>query len=135
MSPKTLCLFMVIVVCITMTGCGNGKKISKTHTVRGVVTVDGSPAIDASVSFALKLGQPITGTTDETGSYTLNISQAMNSCIPGPATVSIEAFTRLGDPRSQFLPKRYNKEAAQNPEMRVELKSGKNELNFALSSQ
>ena len=128
MRSQLFRFFLVLTVCIAVVGCGRGKPKVQSHTVNGSVTVDGQPATDATVSFKLTLGQPITIQTDESGSYSLGISQSLSSCLPGQAVVSIVSTSRT-------LPRRYNSDAHNNPEMCVELKPGQNTMNFDLLSK
>ena len=135
MSFKAFHFFFVVAVCMVVFGCGSRKHVVETYSVSGIVTLDGQPAVDVFVSFAMKLGPPITVRTDESGRYNLQISQALNACIPGSATVSIEAFKKEDDPRSQYLPKKYNAGASQNPAMCVDVSRGDNTFNFDLLSK
>ena len=66
-------------------GCGSGAKTSKTEPVEGVVTLDGAPVADATVTFVPVqegAGVSATGTTDAEGKYRLS---AMGSGIRGEA--------------------------------------------------
>ena len=132
MRPYNLCLFFVV-ACFAVIGCER-KPTSEVYSVSGTVTLDGQPAIDISINFALEAGPPVPMTvrTDESGHYVLHISKALNHWLPGAAIVSFEADDR----RTNGMLKKYSRTvAAQNPEMRVDVKRGKNTLDFDLSSQ
>jgi hypothetical protein len=64
--------FVVLSFILVLPGCGN-KKL-KTERVSGIVTMDGSPVVGATVTFSpvdRTKSHPATGTTDSTGKYQL----------------------------------------------------------------
>ncbi len=69
-------LVVTIFATCSLAGCGGDGSTTQTEHVEGVVTLDGTPVSDATVTFAPvdeKKGVMATGTTDEEGRYTLTI--------------------------------------------------------------
>ena len=125
-------LCSVVFVCLLIAGCQKGPN---TATVTGTVTLDTHPTEGITVQFSPERGRPGYGVTDASGHYKIRFLQNSDGCIPGPNIVSLEAYSDINNPLSQFLPKRYNEQAVDNPEMHVDVKPGKNVFNFDILSK
>jgi hypothetical protein len=71
---RDLLLLCAIASAVAVTGCGDATNTLDTEYVEGVVTLDGEPVADATVTFVpVEEGQgaPATGMTDQQGVYTL----------------------------------------------------------------
>lgn len=125
-----------------LSGCGGNSDTPELGGVHGRVTLDGEPLPDASLRF-----QPVDGgrlalaTTDENGYYKLQYTQEASGAILGKHIVRI--FTgqdgyddgeQVHPPVPEKVPVQYNIAARDNPEMVREIKSGSQEINFALTS-
>ena len=131
--PNTSRLFFFIAVSVLIVGCDSGPN---TATVTGVITLDGKPTADIVVQFSpTQGGRPAIGVTDAQGQYKLRFTQNQDGCIPGSNLTQFTANAVPGNDLTQFLPKRYNEEARENPDMVVEVKKGKNTLNFNILSE
>ncbi|MDR3111110.1 MAG: carboxypeptidase-like regulatory domain-containing protein [Planctomycetaceae bacterium] len=124
---KSILLFLAV-LCLSFASCDKGPN---TASVYGVVTVDGQPHPDVEIVFTPKDGQrPSVGYTNGTGAYTLRFTQDKYGCIPGSHVVRINAYRDPENDQSQYLPAKYNKEATENPELNLEIKKGKQKLDF-----
>lgn len=118
-----------------LAGCtGNKPDVSK---VFGRVTLNGKPLPYARVEFQPEKGRPSAGMTDENGNYTLDFSLGQSGALLGKHTVRISTGGERPDPATgemkvfpELVPSKYNTQS----ELTVEVKSGKNELNFDLTS-
>jgi hypothetical protein len=118
------------------TGCGSSYSLG---TVTGVVTLDGKPLPQATVTFSRGQGRMSVGTTDDQGHYQLLYTVSPKGAEPGSHTVriatQIEAFSGEGDlaaveGRKELLPPRYN----DRTELTAEVKPGRNTIDFDLTS-
>ncbi len=137
--PSGIPLLRVVIVLsmVWIPGCGDdGPNVGR---VQGVVTLGGKPLPEATVFFQHQDGGRIArAVTDESGRYVLNFSLSKAGAIVGPNSVRISTLVeplrddagRLvpGTGKEEIVPKKYNRES----ELVVEVKSGKNELNFDL---
>jgi len=73
------------------TGCGESRP--RTVPVTGLVTLDGEPVADASITFYPENGRPATGRTDAEGIYTLTTFETNDGAVPGQHRVSISKQT------------------------------------------
>ena len=126
-------IYFVILACFAIVGCG--KKGPNTATVTGTITLDGRPAEAVGIKFFPERGRPGYGLSEKSGQYKIRFMQNSDGCIPGPNLVTFEAYSEPGNESSQYLPKRYNTKAEENPEMQVDVKPGKNVFNFDLLSK
>lgn len=127
-------------------GCGGGDKGPERGEVEGVVTLDGQPLAGAVVMFAPQAspgkesGSTSVGVTDSAGKYTLSYSGDKTGAVIGTHLVRITTG-RIADEDEgtpavpEKVPVQYNSGAAANPDMKREVKAGRNELNFELKSE
>lgn len=102
----------LLLVAVSVIGCGDGVKRPPTFPVTGTVLYNGSPVEDATVSFmgegASRAG---TGVTDAEGNFSLSTYGANDGAVPGahkitvtkadpnaPAAASAADSTAAGDP-------------------------------------
>ena len=106
----------------------------ETAEVRGLVTLDGKPLETGTITFLANDGTPVAGGPIKEGLYTRRIPL-------GTFKVTIRAWREVRRPGIKEippipvtevpLPARYNNAT----ELRVEVKAGKNELNFDLRNK
>jgi len=120
-------------------GCGeSGPELVDAH---GIVTLDGKPVPNASVTFSPKDGQGTTssGLTDATGHYTLRFTRDREGVMPGTHNVLIETEkvspedVAEGEPVPEFvpLPAKYSRPG----ELTADVSSDKPQHDFALTSK
>ena len=131
---------MTVALIASLTGCGrSGPEIAR---VSGTVTLDGKPLPEAFVFFRHADGGRISEAfTDNSGRYTLNYSNDESGAMVGSNTVRISTFIEAvredsgaivkGTNKKELVPAKYNKQS----ELTVEVKSGKNTLDFDLKSK
>ncbi len=126
-----------------LSGCGNsGPELAG---VDGTVTLDGQPLPFATVEFYPEHGRPSVGFTDDGGRYTLRFSKSADGALLGSHTVTVSTLREKGQftdgdgkpvaGSGETIAARYNREARDNPEMRVEVKAGGNTIDLALKSE
>ncbi|QDU52918.1 carboxypeptidase-like regulatory domain-containing protein [Gimesia panareensis] len=126
----TLCL------CLTV-GCGGsaGSDQPDLGSVTGVVTMDGEPLSNVSVTFTPTEGRPSNGVTDETGKYVLGYLRDTQGAVIGTHQVSIttpqDAPTPPGQKYKDPIPAKYNTETT----LTEEVKAGDNTIDFKLESK
>jgi hypothetical protein len=138
-NQKTAVLVGLLVMTL---GCGDsGPTLA---SVDGLVTVDGKPLPLASLTFVPESGSPSYGQTDKEGKYTLMFTDTKYGAMLGKHEVKIEV-TKLSkgeieEMKAQgmevsssdlALPKQYKKPGA----LTAEIKSGKNKVDFPLTSK
>ena len=116
-----------LVVCLTCTGCFDSGDRPDIGEVTGVVTLDGQPLENASVSFIQSGFRPSIGETDSEGRYELVYIRDIKGAAVGSHTVKIKRF----GPRVRQLPRRYHAES----EVTRDVQPGDNEFNFDLTSE
>ncbi|MDR1962403.1 MAG: hypothetical protein LBQ50_01330 [Planctomycetaceae bacterium] len=127
-SVQNMVKLLLLVFCCTLIGCDSSPN---TASVSGVVTIDGEPVKGVHLKFAPKSGErPSVGYTNEKGIYTLLFTQDKKGCIPGEHIVTINAYRDPENENSQYLPVKYNHSASENPELNLEIKKGKQKLDF-----
>lgn len=122
-------------------GCG-GSEGPELGNVYGTVTLDGEPLAEASVVFQpTESGRLAVAMTDENGEYVLQYSQTSEGAILGEHVVRITTGQEGSDDGEEVIPTvpervpvRYNRDALDNPEMNVEIKTGTNQFDFELTS-
>ena len=131
---------MTVALIASLSGCGHsGPEIAR---VSGTVTLDGKPLPEAFVFFRHADGGRISEAfTDNSGRYTLNYSNDESGAMVGSNTVRISTFIEAvredsgaivkGTNKKELVPAKYNKQS----ELTVEVKSGKNTLDFDLKSK
>lgn len=136
---------MLVLVSTLLIWSGCGPAGPELVTVTGVVTLDGKPVPKATISFlpSGEKGSPSYGRTDLQGKYELGYSLDKKGALIGNYNVEI-AVARLSAAEkaelkasgeevpddSITLPQKYNKAGS----LTAEVKSGANEINFALTS-
>ena len=126
---------------LLLCGCG-GDDGPEMGDVTGLVTLDGQPLPKASVRFVPENASPSIGITDDQGRYELQYSSSRDGAIVGMHTVSISTHRNAGEDddgnRTPAVPEKvaveYNAKAAENPDMKREVKPGSNDINFELKS-
>ncbi len=82
-------------------GCSRGRQYPPTHSVTGVVTVEGQPVADAIVSFLPDDGQnPANGSTDASGRYELTSFTRGDGAMEGSFRVTIVKYEKEGEDKS-----------------------------------
>lgn len=71
-----------------LSGCGSGGG-PDTVKVTGIVTYNGAPVSDASVTFTPEKGRPATGITDAAGKFSLTTFAKDDGAVPGMHKVTI----------------------------------------------
>lgn len=127
-------------------GCGVGPSDSpELGDVSGTITVDGKPKANLTVSYLPENGngRPASGTTDENGYYELRYSFTETGTKVGKNVVRISSLEPESDDDGDLtdaaefvdpIPAKYNTQAADNPEMNVNVKPGNNEFDFNVDS-
>jgi len=119
---------VISIFLLTLIGC---QQSPNTAFVSGVVTVNGEPRQGVTLMFTPKSGErAAVGVTDELGKYSLRFTQNAAGCIPGLSTVRLTAFQDPEDPTTQYIPQKYNDKAPDNPEMNIEIKKGRQIIDF-----
>jgi hypothetical protein len=117
--PITMALTLVAAA-LLVAGCSRGTRVKRppTYPVGGVVTFDGRPLAEATVSFnRVGGGDGAVALTDTEGRYRLTTFVPNDGCLPGEYEVTISKITfsppasdspmaTSGDPRN-LLPPRY----------------------------
>ena len=88
---------LLITACILglASGCSRGRQYPPTHSVSGVVTVEGQPVADAIVSFLPDNGQnPANGSTDASGRYELTSFTRGDGAMEGSFRVTIVKYEK-----------------------------------------
>jgi len=88
-----LFLVALCITCLTCVGCGGGDP--DLGRVSGTVTMDDEPLSNVSVTFTpVGGGRPSTGTTDESGEYTLGFVDQPGALV-GTHKVSVTTMTNI----------------------------------------
>lgn len=111
--------------------------------VEGVVTLDGNPVGKASVMFFPQSGRASIGTTDEKGHYRLLYTRSADGAVIGEhkVTISTEVKEDSGygneeaaiEGRKELIPSKYVHR--KKTDLTATVKSGKNTINFDLTSE
>jgi len=95
-GPRGLLLLTACILGLA-SGCSRGRQYPPTHSVSGVVTVDGQPVADAIVSFLSDNGQyPANGSTDASGRYELTSFTRGDGAMEGSFRVTIVKYEKEG---------------------------------------
>jgi hypothetical protein len=122
-----------LVLLVGSSGC-NSEKLPRLGRVSGVVTLDGQPVPDATVTFAgAKEGEPDSiGKTDASGAYELYYSRGHKGATIGDHPVFISTYKPANDdePQAQkeLIPLIYNGKS----ELKETVKRGTNKIDFQL---
>jgi hypothetical protein len=121
---------LALTACL-LAGCGGGGN----SPVSGTVTLDGQPLSGAAVIFEPndeQLGRAPMGRTDDSGRYELRLSLDQRGAPPGHYIVRISTGDETGaEPIPERLPARY----VYQSELTAEVRSGRNTINFELTSE
>ncbi len=153
---RMICGVLVLgLAALVATGCGD-RRMLRVEYVEGVVTVDGQPVAEATVTFVPVTeseGMSAYGMTNEQGVYRLTAvgsgeekAPSEGGTVPGEYYVGvtksiaeIEGFTEeeldrlLEIPMTYVVPRRYNR--PQESGIRETVERGKNTINIELSSK
>ena len=145
--------FVCCVLVLGFVGCGGSGDAPKTGEVTGTITVDGKPGTNLQVVFQPEKGRPSFAMTDESGSYSLVYTDAAGGAKLGQGFLSISSMEETNgegysdeedegeveveeaDTSDPLIPAKYNAEAADNPEMQVEIKADGNVFDFDISTE
>lgn len=112
-------------------GCRQASDMPEVAPVTGVVTLDGNPLADATVTFSPESGRDSAGTTNEAGQYTLIYLPDVPGAKIGRHKVRIfTAYDRGPKDPPEKVPARYNV----TTELSEEVKPSPNTFNFDLVS-
>lgn len=125
-------------LCLTvLSGCGGGR--SDLGQVQGVVLLDGQALPDATVVFQPDAAGPASfGRTNAEGRYTMLYDHGTRGAVIGMHTVKITTFQegdRDADPPLVAAPERLPDRYHRASELREEVRSGTNRIDFELQSQ
>ncbi|MCR9117863.1 MAG: hypothetical protein NXI22_13065 [bacterium] len=119
---KSLGSVACLVTASFLAGCSGGSDVS-TAAVAGTITLNGEPAEGVSVSFAPDSGmRPSVGVTDAQGRYRAQFTRGQSGVALGPSVVQLSIFR--GDSERNWLPKKFNKDAAKNPDLKLDVTPG-----------
>jgi len=147
MAKTFLLTLSIISLPFLLCGCGGGPSDQpELGEVSGVVKVDGNPEPNIKVTFMPEKGRPSIGITNENGEYVLKYSEeeigtkvgtnyvTITRMLPEAASDDCGGCGCGGAPSGADLPDpihaKYNRDARDNPEMKVEVKAGSQEFNF-----
>jgi len=121
-----------MMIVATLLGCGGDHP--EVGSVKGKVTLDGSPLAKAIVMFQPSPGRASNGTTDDQGNYSLDYLDGVKGALIGQHKVIIrtEIPGEDGQPpiQKEVLPKRYHDQTV----LTAEVKAGSNTHDFTLES-
>ena len=124
--------FFAMMLATFLLGCGGDHP--EVGSVKGKVTLDGSPLAKARVMFQPSPGRASSGTTDDQGSYSLDYLDGVKGAIIGQHKVIIrtEIPGEDGQPpiQKEVLAKRYHDQTV----LTAEVKAGSNTHDFTLES-
>lgn len=126
--------FSVAMLCLCCTGCGEGTPSDTPDLgrVSGIVTLDGNPLANVTVTFEPETGKPSFGGTDESGHYELVYSKSEQGAKIGQHTVRVTTPTEgPEDAGKDPIPAKYNTKST----LKKEVKAGTNEVNLELTSK
>ena len=139
-------LRLLMLVACAVLGC-YGPSRPETAAVSGTVTVDGKPLEKGGIVFLPEFGRMARGAIENGQIIDVRTFEASDGVIVGPARVGIqpavikdakrgfvdEMGRRAGPGEVGFVPPKYA--TAQRSGLTVEIESGTNELEFALTSR
>ena len=143
-KPFTVALPLCLIL---VTGCG--KPQFPLGQVRGRLTLDGQPVVNADIWFRpVAGGRPSFGKSDQAGSYSMRYNARRMGALPGEHIVALSTFQEAYEPdegadegkdatvrestpgRAEEIPAKYFK----NP-MKVMVKEGSNIIDLTLDSK
>jgi hypothetical protein len=85
----------LLTLCLPHLGCGEGGVPADAATVQGVVTFNGDPVSDATVTFRSDDNRSAVGKTDEQGQYKLSSPQIPGGAAPGTYKITVTKREQL----------------------------------------
>lgn len=121
-------------------GCGGPSDRPDLGTVSGVVTLNGTPLPNATVTFLPDAGRSSVGITDESGRYELKYTHDAAGAKVGPHTVSISTLSASSSSEvsggsevaasGEQVPPQYNVQST----LKEDVQAGANTIDFDLES-
>jgi hypothetical protein len=110
------------VILAGIAGCGNDG-LPKTGSVTGTIKLNGKPIEGVQLEFtpAEKI-RPSYGMTDSNGKYKAQFVTVKSGVALGPCVVRL--FLYRGDSEKQYLPAKYNADAAKSSDFNLDIKEG-----------
>lgn len=151
MSIRTTLVSLCLLALTSLVGCGSGVKpevIPPLEPVSGKINLDGKPAAGVSVTFfpaANNSGNPGSGTTDDSGQYTIVYRNGAPGIAAGDYVVFCSKLTQPdGSPippdktaadvqAVDAIPERYRQ--MENPTMTVSVPKGGKTFDFEIKSK
>ena len=132
LTKSSFGLLLIGICLLSFVGCGKNPAPAK---VTGTVTLDGKPVPSAEITFAPEDGSRLSqAMTDAEGKYELRFSASTIGAVVGTHKVTIRTgpSEKSDDPNApkETIPSKYNTES----QLKETLKSGKNVVNFDLTS-
>lgn len=130
MKNHNLSLALLLLICLTLVGCGSGF-----GNVSGQVTLDGKPLKDIAVRFEDEGGSATIARTDASGKYVLQYSMDQMGAPVGKHKVTIFTPAPVSEGTGDRAPKevvpaKYNTQST----LIREVKSGNQVINFELKT-
>lgn len=129
MKPSSFFTFICLIL-IVATGCSDDGR-PPMGKVYGTVTVDGKPTEGIAVLFSQIGFRQSRGITNSEGFYELRYIKDAKGAVVGEHKVKLDYFTVEDGEKKKSLPEKYNRKT----ELTRKVESGKNEINFELTSK
>lgn len=133
-------VFVLLLLTGVFSGCGGPSDQPELGTVSGVVTLNGTPLPNATVTFLPESGRSSVGITDETGRYELQYTNDAAGAKVGPHTVSISTLGASSSSEVsgssevaasvEQVPPQYNAQST----LKEDVQAGDNTIDFDLKS-
>jgi hypothetical protein len=133
---------MIAALLTSLLGCGDGGP--ELASVKGIVTVDGQPVPNATLTFVPQEGSPSYGQTNREGKYELMFTDVKRGAMLGSHQVTIEGQRLSKDELAEMkaqgmdvpdriveIPKAYRQAGA----LTAEVKRGSNAIDFNLETK
>lgn len=141
MIPRMIRQSYFLTLCLAFVASGCSSDRLPLGQVSGTVTLDGVPLENAFLEFQPTNGRSSLGITDSAGHYNLNYDNENKGALIGSHKIFIttqlesKPVGESGEPavvgRKELLPSRYHS----NSELTADVKSGKNAINFDLTTK
>lgn len=142
MQPNPIsirCVLLLLSVGLMLGGCGGPSDRPDLGYAEGRITLGGEPLSKAMVTFQPESGRPSFGVTGEDGYYTVEYVPGEEGAKVGKHLVRISTYQEPEEEGAPAVPEKvpveYNRDAAENPEMTVDVKPGSNEFNWDLNPE
>ncbi len=88
---RALTLLICVVFCLAnVNGCNSGPPLPKTVPAEGIVTLDGTPVADATITFIADTGTyNASAVTDKDGKFAMKAFEEKTGAVPGSYKVAI----------------------------------------------